>query len=62
MSTKELKEEILKVAEHVPDSILVQVLDILKAAENKSEQDVSFYNNLKKILEEDKNLLHRLAQ
>lgn len=46
----------------MPDSILQQVLDILKSAENKSEEDVSFYSNLKKILEEDKELLERLAK
>jgi len=62
MSTQELIQQITEKAGNVPDSILQQVLDILKTAENKSESDVAFYNNLKKILEEDKELLERLAK
>jgi hypothetical protein len=62
MSTQELIQQITEKAGNVPDSILQQVLDILKTAENKSETDVAFYNNLKKILEEDKELLERLAK
>ena len=62
MSTKELIAQITELAGNVPDSILQQVVDILKTAENKSETDVAFYKNLKKILEEDKELLERLAK
>lgn len=62
MSTQELIRQIGETAQNVPQSILEQVLEILKSAENKSEADVAFYNNLKKVLEEDKELLERLAK
>jgi len=62
MSTKELKERINKVLDSIPDEVLEEVLKYLKSLTNKSKEDMLLSQNLKRILEEDKNLLERLAQ
>jgi hypothetical protein len=62
MSTKELKERINKVLDSIPDEVLEEVLRYLKSLTNKSKEDMLLSQNLKRILEEDKNLLERLAQ
>lgn len=38
------------------------VLEYLKSLTNKSKNDIQMAQNLSKILEDDKNLLERLAQ
>jgi hypothetical protein len=62
MSTKELKERINKVLDSIPDEVLEEVLKYLKSLTNKSKDNIILSQNLKRILEEDKNLLERLAQ
>jgi len=62
MSTKELKERINKVLDSIPDEVLEELLKYLKSLTNKSKEDMLLSQNLKRILEEDKNLLERLAQ
>lgn len=62
MSTKEVKEEIQKILDTVPEEVLYELLDFLKTAQNQSHDQVSLSINLKKILSEDKELLERLAQ
>jgi hypothetical protein len=62
MSTKELKERINKVLDSIPEEVLEEVLKYLKSLTNKSKEDMLLSQNLKRILEEDKNLLERLAQ
>jgi hypothetical protein len=62
MSTKELKERINKVLDSIPDEVLEEVLKYLKSLTNKTKEDMLLSQNLKRILEEDKNLLERLAQ
>jgi restriction endonuclease Mrr len=62
MSTKELKERINKVLDSIPDEVLEEVLKYLKSLTNKSKDNIVLSQNLKRILEEDKNLLERLAQ
>ena len=62
MSTKELKERINKVLDSIPDDVLGEVLKYLKSLTNKSKDNIILSQNLKRILEEDKNLLERLAQ
>lgn len=61
MADKNLKIEIQKVIDNIPDRVLEDVLVILKDIENKSKTTTDDML-LEKILEEDKNLLHRLAQ
>lgn len=60
MSKEELKQDILQVLERLPDETLASILGYLKQV----EQDKSFLNqsNLQRILEEDQELLEKLAQ
>ena len=62
MATKELKERINKVLDNMSDDILEDVFKYLKSLTNKSRRDIILSQNLGRILEEDKNLLERLAQ
>jgi len=62
MATKELKERINKVLDNMSDDILEDVFKYLKSLTNKSKSDILLSQNLGRILEEDRNLLERLAQ
>jgi len=62
MATKELKERINRVLDNMSDDILEDVFKYLKSLTNKSRSDIILSQNLGRILEEDKNLLERLAQ
>lgn len=57
MTIFDLKQEIKKVIEEVPESALIEVLDFLK----KVKEQPDLKKNLLQILEEDKGLLQRLA-
>jgi hypothetical protein len=62
MATKEIKEKINNVIDNIPDDILEDVLEYLKSLTNKSKGKIHLSLKLSKILDEDKNLLERLAQ
>ena len=62
MSTKELKFEIHRTLENVPEDVLPDILDYLRELEKHTNNDISFKKNLRKILSEDKALLERLAK
>jgi len=62
MTTQEIKSEIQKSLDKVPDSVLQNILELLKQAEKKSESDIIIALNLNKILQEDNELLQRLAK
>ena len=62
MATKELKDKINKVIDNMPDDILEDVFNYLKAMTSKSKSDIMLSQNLGKIIEEDKNLLEKLAK
>ena len=62
MKEQNVKIEIHKVIDMLPDDISKDVLDYLKSILKKSSDEVRTSNNLSKILKEDKNLLNRLAQ
>jgi hypothetical protein len=62
MATKEIKEKIYKVLDNMSDDILEDVFKYLKSLTNKSRSNILLSQNLGRILEEDKNLLERLAQ
>lgn len=57
MTIFDLKQEIKKVIEEVPESALIEVLDFLK----KVKEQPDLKKNLLQVLEEDKGLLQRLA-
>ncbi len=62
MTKTQLQSEIQKVLDSVPETILQDVLDFLKALQDQPADKVRLTNNLRQILSEDKELLEKLAQ
>ena len=62
MSRDELKEEIVKVLETVPEDILEDVLDYLKLLITNPKEKLSMTKKLRQIINEDEELLQKLAQ
>ncbi len=62
MATKEIKSEIQKTLDNIPEALLQDILDYLKLIQGKSADKVELSKNLKDILTEDKELLERLAK
>lgn len=62
MTTKDIKSEIQKSLENVPESVLQNILSYLKQVENQPIENVHMMKNLRDILIEDKGLLERLAK
>jgi len=62
MTTEEIKSEIQKSLDKVPESVLQDILAFLKQAENYTADQLTVMKNLKDILTEDRELLERLAK
>ena len=62
MSGQELKSQIQHVLDEMPEEILEDVLLYMKSIRNISHQKLQISSNLKKILQEDKELLQKLAK
>ena len=62
MTAKDLKIEIQKVLNEVPESQLEDILSYLKGIQNKAAPKFADPQHLEKILTEDKELLKKLAQ
>jgi hypothetical protein len=62
MTTNEIKSEIQKSLDNVPESVLQDILDFLKQAENQPADRLNLMKDLRDILAEDKELLERLAK
>lgn len=62
MTAKDLKIEIQKVLNEVPESQLEDILSYLKGIQNKDAPKFADPQHLEKILTEDKELLKKLAQ
>jgi hypothetical protein len=62
MSTQELKKEIQKVIDEVPETVLIDILEYLKQFQTLSKDKVGRIENLQQILREDKELLQPLAE
>lgn len=62
METKQIKSEIRALLENVPANVLHDILEILRLAENQTNERFNLIKNLKDILSEDKDLLERLAK
>jgi hypothetical protein len=62
MTTLQVKTEIKKILNNIPDGILPGILDYLKLVQTQSPEQIKFNNNVKKILSEDKELFKRLAK
>lgn len=61
MGKQEIKIEINKALEEVPEEVLAQVLEILKQF-HKDSSKTSLLLNLSKVMNEDDELLRKLAQ
>ena len=62
MTKAQLKTEIQMALDNVPENVLQDVLDFLKALQHQPNDKVRLANNLRQILSEDKELLERLAK
>jgi hypothetical protein len=62
MTAIEIKNEIHKVLDQVPEDALPDVLGFLKELQVHSSDKIKLKNNLKKILSEDRELLEKLAK
>ena len=62
MTTKDLRKEINRVIQEVPDDFLTDILSYLKEIENKSKKDFDSLRHLKQIFKEDQELLEKLAK
>ena len=62
MTTTQIKTEIQKVLNGVPENALQDVLDFLKELQSSSVEQIKLTNNLRQILVEDRQLLEKLAQ
>lgn len=62
MTTIEIKNQIQKALEDVPENLLVDILKVLKQMKLEKDSNKNLIANLNKILLEDKELLHKLAQ
>lgn len=62
MTTKDLKLEIQKVLDQVPENSLPDVLLYLKEVQKRTASEITNAQHLGKILKEDRELLQKLAQ
>ena len=62
MTTEEIKSEIQKTLDSIPENVLQDILDYLKLIQGKSADKIALSKNLRDILTEDKELLERLAR
>ena len=62
MTTQEIKSEIQKSLNKVPESVLRDILDFLRQAENHPTDTLNLTKNLRDIMAEDRELLEKLAK
>jgi hypothetical protein len=62
MTTKEIRKEINRVIQEVPENFLEDILSYLKQIEKKSRNDIETLSDLKRIFKEDQELLEKLAK
>jgi len=62
MTTREIKSEIQKVLDKVPEALLGDILNYLKSIREKSARTVHLSKDISRIIAEDKELLEKLAQ
>jgi uncharacterized tellurite resistance protein B-like protein len=62
MTTKQIKTEIQKLLDTVPENVLQDLLDYLKEAQKQTKDQAELTSHLRKIIHEDRELLEKLAQ
>lgn len=62
MTVIEIKKQINTALEQVPEELLIDILNLLKEVQLDKNSNPTLISDLKKILSEDSDLLHKLAQ
>jgi len=62
MSTKELREKAIKAIENIPDKALVKLIDLLEELRVVPEDKLSDDALIERIIEENRDVLARLAK
>ncbi|HMG09001.1 MAG TPA: hypothetical protein VK609_10855 [Mucilaginibacter sp.] len=62
MTSTDIKIEIQKVLDQVPEDALADVLSFLKELQQQPAENIKLTHHLKQILSDDKELLEKLAQ
>ncbi|NMH26515.1 hypothetical protein [Flavobacterium silvaticum] len=62
MTRIQIKNEISKVLDQVPENLLIDILDFLKEVNSDNSVETNLTSNFRKILSEDNELLQKLAQ
>ncbi len=62
MTAVEIKKEINKVLDQVPETLLPEILNLVKGVQSDESSVSELASNFRKILSEDSELLRRLAQ
>ena len=62
MTTQQIKSEIQKAIDGIPENVLQDILNYLKDIQGKTKDQVQMSQRLKQILTEDKDLLEKLAK
>jgi len=62
MTSVQLKKEIQKVLDQVPETALQDILNFARELQTKSPDQLKLDRDLEKIISEDARLLQRLAQ
>jgi len=62
MTTKQIKSEIQKLLDTVPDDVLQDLFDYLKEAQKQTRNQAELTSHLRKIIHEDRELLEKLAK
>ena len=62
MTVIEIKKQINTTLEQVPEERLIDILNLLKEVQLDKNSNPTLISDLKKILSEDSDLLHKLAQ
>jgi hypothetical protein len=62
MTTQQLKQEVVKALDQVPDEVLTELLAYLHSLQRKNTTTIQRVHHLKRIFAEDTALLKSLAQ
>jgi hypothetical protein len=62
MNTEQIKSEIQKSIEELPEGVLLELLKYLRQLNSANSDEIRLSTHLSKILKEDSNLLRRLAE
>jgi len=62
MNTEQIKSEIRKSIEDLPEGVLLELLEYLRQLNSAQSDEIQLSKHLSSILKEDRNLLRRLAK